>query len=160
MNITIKVEGQEKIFSKLKQIEKDLPRYADAAGLEVSRTILQEQGLRAYPPATDANRPPTPYYIRGRGMQREKQTQWGKLSYNDGKSEQLGKQWTTAPFGNFGVKIQNAVSYAKWVHGQMQAAAMARIGWRKLEEVADEKKDEAAEIFAKWVKKVIADLKL
>ena len=38
------------------------------AGQKIGRLVLDTQGLRTYPPETSANRPPEPYYVRGRAI--------------------------------------------------------------------------------------------
>jgi hypothetical protein len=115
--------------SKLSTVKQALPKTLALAGrVCAEKELLSTIGLRHYPPATAANRPPTPYYIRGRGMQ----TKHG----NTGSSERLGTRWTVY-LEMYQVKISNRTTYAKWVHGDdTQAKAMGRIGWKKLFETA------------------------
>ena len=130
--------------------------YLAQAGKESSDLILNEPGLREYPPRTAANQPPTPYYERGRGVK--------YASYLKPTSENLGKQWYRKVEGS-SIRIGNRASYAKWVHGDEQAAHMgkgARIpkGWKKLTDVAKDKFTTVKRIYQSWVNKAIKEQKL
>ena len=151
--IRIRVEGLDVVVKNLDKIGSDLPRYIMGAGKETADNVLAVQGLRRYPPMTQANQPPPPYYIRGRGMQ-------VSSSRNTGKSERLGTRWDVKQFGRLGIEISNPVSYAEWVHGERQARAMRRIGWKKLSEVAKEKAKTIEAIYNKWVNKLLERYKL
>jgi len=146
--IRIRVEGLDEVIRNLDTIGPDLPQYMRGAGIEVSNDLLSVRGLQNYPPATEANLPPPPYYIRGRGMQTS-------ASRNDGRSERLGTRWETVPRGQMGVEIRNPASYAEHVHGERQARAMAAIGWRILYEVALERVDIMTDIYNRWVDKLL-----
>jgi len=147
MTIHIEIEGLDEVLNNLDTFGRDLPKYMKGAGIEASNEILNEKGLRNYPPATEANLPPPPYYIRGRGMQTS-------ASRNDGRSERLGTRWEVLSYALRTV-IRNPVSYAKWVHGTEQARAMSRIGWKILVEVAKEKTQVIETIYNKWVNKLL-----
>jgi hypothetical protein len=147
--IKIKVRNIDVVLKNLSKLKGDLPHYIGAANQEAAREILDTQGFRAYPPATAANQPPTPYYIRGRG------TQYASKNLNN--SERLGTRWATETYGQLGMKISNPVTYAQYVHGTEQAAAMGRIGWRILFDVAKEKIGVLTEIYTKWIDKLIKD---
>lgn len=145
--INIRVDGLDKVMSNLAIVGRDLPKTLQGARYEISDAVLNTRGLRRYPPATDANRPPIPYYIRGRGMQYR--------NHNNGKSEKLGTRWQVSPYRQTGILIENPASYARYVHGEEQASAMARIGWRKLYDGALEKVPVITEIYNKWINKLI-----
>ena len=150
--IHIEVEGIEKVLKALKRFPKKIPKYLGQAGHEsATRVILPEEGLQNYPPETGANRPPTPYYIRGKGTQ--------TASKNYFNSENLGKQWYTKSTG-LDMKIGNRASYARWVHGVEQAKAMARIGWKQLFKTAKDKVGDIKKVYDAWVAKAIRDLGL
>jgi len=155
-NISITVVGLDKVLAGLGKYPSEVGRYLEAAGKETGAEIIQTTGLANYPPATAANQPPTPFYIRGRGTQ----TAHGNL-YN---SERLGSQNTNEGFSIFSVgpktTIGNRASYAKYVIGERQAKWMAKIGWRKLFDVAKEKVPQITAIYAGWVSKCIRDLGL
>lgn len=91
---------------------------------EIGSTIHKAAGV--YPAWHDT--PPYPYYIRGRGTQ-------FSASYNDQKSENLGKRWYVKVFPHY-LLVGNAASYAGWVHGEEQTATHQSHGWKKLLETA------------------------
>jgi hypothetical protein len=146
--INIKIVGLDKVNKNLAALEKDLPVYLQGARIDVTDEILNTQGLRKYPPATSANQPPVPYYIRGRGMQTS-------ASRNNNKSERLGTRWLSVPYSRIGMRISNPASYAPYVHGDDQARHMAKKGWRKLYDVAKGKTKQIGEIYSRWIDKLI-----
>ena len=125
-----------------------IEKYLGQAGHEAADDVIfPETGLQKYPPETYRNRPPVPYYERGAGM-------W-TASGLDKSSEILGKQWYAKPDG-LDMRIGNRASYAKWVHGDdTQAAAMDRIGWRKLFKTAKDKVGGIKKVYNAWVAKAI-----
>lgn len=147
-SIQITIKGLDKLQKNMAKVAADLPKYVQGAQLEISDEILNERGLRSYPPATAANAPPPPFYIRGRGMQTS-------ASRNDMRSERLGTRWQSVPYGRMGMKISNPVSYARFVHGEEQAGHMARKGWKKLFDVAKSKIGAITSIYNKWVDRLI-----
>ena len=150
--IKITVVGLDKVLAALSKFPNQIAKYVTQAGDEAAnRVILNERGLKKYPPATSANMPPTPYYIRGRGMQYK--------TYNTNSSERLGTQWYVKKAG-LGTEIGNRASYARYVVGEEQALFMAPKGWRKLYEVAMEKKDKIKAVYQAWINKLIRDLGL
>jgi hypothetical protein len=144
--IKIKVLGIDKIQANFARFQQEFQAAFRGAGDEVANEILNTEGLRKYPPATSANQPPTPYYIRGRGTQ--------YASRNNGKSERYGTQFYTEPL-QYGVEIGNRASYAQWLAGENQASRMGAIGWRKLHEVAQEKVGEITRIFQSWIERAL-----
>jgi hypothetical protein len=151
--LKIRIEGLDKVISGLEKMNGDLSDTLRLAGNEAGDEILNTKGLRSYPPVTDANRPPTPYYVRGRGMQRG-----GRRipEYNDNKSEKsYGTKFYIKPQGKFSTAIGNPVSYAPFLGGEEQAEAMAKIGWRKLWDVAKEKIDKIEKIYQDWIDRLI-----
>jgi hypothetical protein len=115
-----------------------------AAG-ETANEIMDTRGLRLYPPATAANRPPYPYYERGYGTHYS-------ASGGSKTSERYGTQWNyrTKPYG---VVIGNRASYAPFVGGDKQPAHMHLKGWRKLFDVARQKvaQGKIRWIYEKWI---------
>jgi len=144
--ISIEIKGIDKLLASVNQFPKEIASGMSAAGKEASNVILNEQGLRKYPSMTAANQPPTPYYIRGRGTQ--------TATGNKMNSERFGTQFYVES-KHFSTTIGNRASYAKWVSGNEQARAMARIGWRKLWDVAVEKRSEITRIYQAWVNRII-----
>jgi hypothetical protein len=152
--ITVKVEGLERINNLLGGITRELEDTIAAAGEEAGNMILRTQGLQNYPPATAANAPPTPYYIRGRG------TQIGGVrvpEYNNLSSKRLGTRWTVTSSG-MRTRIGNSASYAPFVHGEVQAWFMAAHGWLKLSDTAQSKLPEITQIYQAWIDRLISKL--
>ena len=100
------------------------------AGEQAGDEIMETRGLKSYPAATSANFPPTPYYIRGRGMQ--------YANSNDYRSERYGTQWNVKAYADK-VVIGNRASYAPFVGGEKSPHHMRVKGWRRLKGVAREK---------------------
>lgn len=152
--IKIDVVGEEKIIKALQQYPKQVGNYLTAAGQEAARRIiLPTQGLQKYPPGTAANRPPTPYYIRGRGMQYK--------SRNTESSEKLGTQFYAQPEkSGFSTEIGNRASYADYVVGTGQAGFMKPKGWKVLAAVAEEKRVQIVAVYQAWVDKLFSKLGL
>lgn len=150
-NIKIEVVGADKIVAGLKRFPEEIKNNFAAAGQEAAEEIIGTEGLAKYPPETDANRPPTPYYIRNRGMQYK--------TKNTGKSERYGTQFYTKK-ENYGTIIGNRASYAKYLAGEEQARHMAKIGWKKMIDVAKEKIGLITTIFNKWADYTIKKLGL
>jgi hypothetical protein len=156
--IKIDVQGIEKLIDSLEKYPREIKKYLQAAGKEAgSRVILPTEGLKKYPAATAANQPPTPYYIRGRGMQRAGRR---KPAYNDMRSERFGTQWYVKNAESMSTEIGNRASYAQYVSGEEQARALEKIGWRKLLDVAQEKLTDITRVYQTWVDKLIKDLGL
>lgn len=150
--ITIKIVGLKELQQAMKKAPDRIKRILVQAGNEVGDdVILPTEGLKTYPPKTSANQPPTPYYIRGRGTQLE-----GGNLYN---SERLGTQFyvKSEPLKTY---IGQRASYGPHVVGDEQAAVMKRIGWRKLLDVAEEKKEQIVEVYQGWVNYALKELGL
>lgn len=150
--IDIEVRGADKLARAFDEMPQKIIENMRAAAKEAGAEIINTRGLKVYPPLTDANKPPTPYYIRGRGMQYK--------TRNSGKSEKYGTRFYVRARG-YGAVIGNTASYAKYLADEkLQARHMAKIGWRKLIDVAKEKIEAVRKIFQDWVDKTIRDLGL
>lgn len=151
--ISIHVTGIDKLSANLDRLGDSIKKDLGTAGHEAATEILDTVGLRAYPPATEANRPPTPYYVRTIGMQRAGRR---KPEYNDKSSQNLGKKFYVRSTQNGTVvNIGNPVTYAPYVVGDEQSAPMAAKGWRKLVDVANEKITQITEIYQGWIDRII-----
>ena len=151
-SLKIEVTGLDELNIAMKKFPKRVIKNWSAAGKESAEDIiLPTEGLRNYPPSTGANAPPTPYYIRSRGTQ--------TATVNYGNSQRLGTKWDVTRRG-LQTKISNTVSYAKWVHGDEQAKAMAKIGWRKLFDVAKEKTKAIQRVYQAWIDKTLREVRL
>lgn len=140
-NVQITINS-ELLMKALQEAPRQLLKNMPVAGMEALKIVLDTTGIRAYPPETEANFPPTPYYIRNTGTQ--------YTSYNDQSSETYGKRWDVSASG-YTAKAENTASYAPYLVGEQQAAHMARIGWRKLGDVAREKMQRLGAVYEKWV---------
>lgn len=92
-----------------------------------------QEALEEYPPETEANRPPPPYYQRGLGTVTR--------NFVIPESQQLGENWeqqTLVGQNEVEHHIRNEVTYAAYVHGQqLQAGFHARRGWPIAIDVAE-----------------------
>ena len=149
---TIRIEGLDKLVESLRRYPNEMAAVARDAGEESAKVILETVGIQSYPPETYRNKPPTPYYIRGRGMQ-------SSPGYNTGKSERYGTKWSVEHSG-YKTVVGNVASYAPYLGGDKQAKVMGVIGWRKLREVAEEKKGIIKEIYIKWIEYVLRKIGL
>lgn len=150
--IEITVVGADKLAAALDKFGDEIKRGMKDAGDEAAKGILETVGLRKYPPLTSANMPPTPYYIRRRGMQ--------YATHNNQKSENYGRSYYVKHKAGSTV-IGNSASYAKYLAGDKdQTGKMASIGWRKLVDVAREKIGEITKIYQGWVDRLIKTLGL
>ena len=148
--LEVEIKGLDKLKRAMQKFPRTVAKNMGAAGKEAADdVILSTEGLRNYPPETTANLPPTPYYIRGRGTQ--------TASGNYGNSERLGTKWNVTRRG-YETRVSNPASYARWVHGEEQAGAMAEIGWVKLWDTAKKKLKEITLRYNKWVAKTLRDV--
>lgn len=152
--IIIKLEGLEKYQGKLEEIKKRLPEYMQSAGREAAESVvLDTQGVRKYPPILGQWRPPHyPWYERGKGS-------WTSKDNNTGSSEKYGSQWYVNT-EDYGVRIGNRASYAKWLTGKEQSTMSSIFKWRKIADVAEEKKPQIKQVFLNWLNKLLHDVGL
>lgn len=117
---------------------------------------LTATNAAVYPPTTEANQPPTPYYIRGTGTQTS--------NGNRGESKQLDKQWEKLVEieGNGVVGTVKNVNapYAPWVHGMRgQQWYHADRGWRTVKKIASDVRQGVNNIFKAGTKRFTTYLK-
>ena len=141
--IQIKVVGAEAIASGLAQFSQIAISNMSQAAQEAGTEVIKTRGLFTYPPMTNANRMPYPFYERGLGT-------WTSAMYNTRSSEDYHAQWSIVRSGT-GAIIGNSASYSMFLGGERQAIWAGVYGWRKLKEVAEEKTAEIAAIFQKWI---------
>ena len=150
--LEVEIKDLDKLMVAMKKFPRTVAKNLGAAGKESAEdVILPTEGLRNYPPETAANKPPTPYYIRGVGTQTQ--------SSNYLNSERLGTKWNVTRRGHE-TRISNPVSYARYLHGEEQAGAMAEIGWVKLWDTAKKKMKQISLRYNKWVDKTLKDVGL
>jgi hypothetical protein len=150
--IEITIRGADKLKIALDKFPEMIKKIAAQAADEAAKEVLNTTGLQRYPGMSAANQPPTPYYIRGVGMQYK--------SSNNMKSEKYGTQFYVKHEG-YGTVVGNRASYARYLTDENdQASHMARLGWRKLIDVAREKIGRITTIYNKWVEYAIDKLGL
>jgi hypothetical protein len=150
-NIDLQITGIEKIVEIFDRFPRTIDQYLGKAGKEAGDEVLKTVGLRSYPPATAANAPPTPYYIRGRGTQYRHS--------NSFKSERYGSRFYVVGTAG-GAIVGNTASYARFLGGDEQTRVAEKYGWKKLYDVAVQKIGQITEIYNAWVAKLIRDLGL
>lgn len=154
-DLYIQVVGLDKVEAAFKRFPQEIEQDIGQAAAEAAKLVIAQEGVSNYPPATEANAPPVPWYERNKGM-------WvmyhGEVVIRK-KSEHYGRKFKVEKKG-MGVTILNKVSYGKYLGGEQQARHMAQIGWRKVFDVAKEKQAEITEIFNLWIARLIRRLNL
>ena len=145
--MTVEVTGAD-------ETAKTLRNYA---GRQARKGALQavlfkiEADLGEYPASSEANSPPTPFYIRGRGTQ--------TASGNTLTSEQMNQRWETKiPSNNFNRgRVTNNASYSPFVIGDKQTAFHKRRGWPNVPAYtkARIKLKQLEKIYAKTLEKLV-----
>jgi len=149
----------------LKGVTKMLVRYeqGDLVAQQLLTKSMQQAvdltGANAeiYAPESEANQPPTPYYIRGVGTQ--------YANSNRGESKQLNTHWNkVVELHDNGVvgRVSNDAPYGHWVHGQTMQAWFHKLAdrkWRTVGKIASDMRPkinavfvEGAKIFARYLK--------
>jgi len=142
LDLKVRVRGLTALTEGFRRAPKAIGQAVADASTLAGKRIIDTVGLGKYPPMGPGNQPPTPYYVRGEGTQLK--------SKNLHNSEKLG-----ARFHSLGearglgavIKLGNTASYAPYVVGDEQSRVMAKIGWRKLRDVAKQKLSEVGKIF-------------
>ena len=152
MKLSLNVKGVDKIVKSFAEIPKSMQKYMVYAGRESADIVLDTQGIRIYPPS--GPKPAMPMTDKQRrGFFAKLHSGEIEVPYRRGQSpgsEKFGTNWHITE-KRYGVKATNRASYAELLVGDDQAGYMARIGWRKLSEVGEEKQDKVTGIFQKWV---------
>ena len=111
-----RVEGLDRLMRKFtKMADANL---AHKAVLMYAKDVESE--VTPYPPETEANQPPTPYYDRGVGMVT------GTSAHRT--SEDMLHKWMvhdTSP-----ILLENTASYSGWLSGLHQVAWAGARGWK------------------------------
>ena len=149
-DVTVTVDSKD-FESALRKLPRLFMSNMVEAGQKVGKHVIIQPGLKTYPPETNANNPPEPYYIRGRGTQRKSHA---GVSYNDNSSEQYGSQWNVKSNPRQ-VRITNAASYSGWLAGKKQSRTMRRIGWKKITVVIQERMKHIRAIFQSHIGRAI-----
>ena len=140
--ISIEVKNAKKLiqaFESGNQVAESLLVKAMQQSVDLTAT-----NAAVYPATSEANQPPTPYYIRGTGTQMSPDK-------NRGESEQLGQKWEKLveieANGVVGT-VKNQTSYGPWVHGMLgQQAYHRQRGWRRVSKIASDVRQQVNNIF-------------
>jgi len=167
MTLHIDLTEFERFRRQLERMGSQYQQTLAAAGREAAQDILNQRGIQAYPPATEANRPGRTvevefgngrvvtfrraYYIRGRGLMVPRRGGRWELQP---VSETYGKRWTVATDG-YVTRVSNNASYAQYLGGDEQPEWMRAIGWRKLTDVARERAEAIRRVFEAWIRRLI-----
>jgi hypothetical protein len=151
--ISIKVEGLDKVLKALEKFPHKIASYMSQAGVEAGKDLIEQEGLKKYPPRGPWNQPPVPYYKRGTGMVYK-----NKIVRS---SQVYGKQWYVER-KSYGAEIGNRASYAKYLAGEEGERVYwaTSHGWLPLFTTAKRHIKEITATFQKWTDKLIKDLGL
>lgn len=147
---SITIEGVDELVSKFINGDKVAEQLlVTAMGQAVDFGVLNAS---TYPPESDANQPPPPYYRRGTGTQ--------YATFNRMESQQLDKHWDgKVELEDNGVTgiISNPVSYAPFVHGTATDPTIQQWyhtlhGWRTLHKIAEDIEPRVKQIFSIFAK--------
>ena len=150
VTIKINISGDKELLAKLRAADKIIRARVLTEGMSDATRYVAKNAAE-YPAETEANAPPPPYYIRGKGTQYEK--------YNRGESEQLNLHWdrrvSERGDGVQGV-VENKTSYAPWVHSVVKQTWFHKMrGWRDIERIKQDVEQGVVQIFRSGVEKVL-----
>ena len=154
--VEVKIEGMDELIKKLDKLGKMSTIHA---GMKAAANILKGL-MTVYPDETAANFPDGPgssWYQRGKGSLYWRIRDNARVSYGK-KSEVLSSKWTMKyNESKSEATIGTNVSYAKFVQGPKgtQAKAMAKIGWRGVDVVANKELPRIQEMLFAAVKRAI-----
>ena len=133
MTTRVEVTGVDTTISSLENARDELKEVGIIYSREAMEAFIED--LSDYPPESEANQPPAPFWIRGTGL----------ATNNDGsninpQSQKLIANWVIAQDSREDESIvigRNSAGYAPWVHGShYQAGFHERRNWSKAEEVS------------------------
>ena len=117
--------GMDHLQRKLKKLER--PERSIAKGMTNYYQDIQGRA-EEYPPETSANRPPAPYYVRGRG------TFTGRTNTNT--SQKMSNKWVWKVQhlgGRVRLIIKNMATYSGFVIGERQQWYHSMRGWLRVD---------------------------
>ena len=148
---TVKIEGVEELVSRYKKGERFSRQLLDVAMTQSVKYVSKDAAI--YPPETEANRPPPPYYVRGVGTQYK--------TYNRGESRQLSEHWKWR-VDNLKTQVKGTVwnsvfTYGPYVHGIIRQMWFHKArDWRTVEKIATDTLDQVQRYF-ELSGKILAD---
>ena len=151
--LKVTFKGLDKVLASLGKFPTEIDRMRIATGNEIFKLVTRDRGggKDFYPPETQANRPPAPYYERGVGTHTGNSVQ--------ATSEQMNTKFY---FNVEGPRqyIGNTASYSPYAIGDEQTPRMGVIGWQKLIDSAREKLGGIVEIWQQGMEEIIKRLRL
>ena len=155
VTISIDIKGNKELVAKLRQVESAIRRTAMAGGMQ-DATKYVATNAAVYPPTTEANAPPPPYYIRCTGTQ--------YATYNRQESERLNLHWVPSVnvkvreggIGSVRGVVENRTSYAPWTHSVVRQSLFHRMrNWRNIERIKQDVEQGVVKIFRDGVEKAL-----
>lgn len=150
--LTIEIEGAEEVIARFNAGIQLTPIQMLTGMNQAVGAVRQDAAV--YPPETDANQPPPPYYIRGVGTQ--------LAEGNLGESEQMGTRWTgTVKMEGADVvgEVDNTASYAPHTHGRRGQRYFHKArGWRKVTDIAKQTTERVRAVFENVAKTIAGAL--
>ena len=148
--IDIKIEGIKELSGRLDKVSDLIRKMAMLGGMH-DATKYVATNAAVYPPTTEANVPPPPYYIRGTGTQYK--------GYNRNESEQLNLRWdriVSEKGDDVQGVVENKTTYAPWVHGVVRQRWFHKThNWRNIERIKNDVEQGVVQIFRHGVEKVL-----
>src|SRR3990167_2110207 len=141
--IEIEIKGLEELQARLNAGENaimpELYRGMNKA------TQLVKRDAEKYPPLSEANAPPPPFYIRGVGTQY-------RNGRNRGESQHMNDNWYAqvqlAGKDVSGIVVNALTTYAPWLHGLTRQLDLSRArGWRNVTVIAESNAKRVTDIF-------------
>lgn len=156
MSTLIEVQGLKELQAALKK----LPPLAADMGTDKANEYMINV-LRSYPPPRRVT-----YREAYGGWKSDKQRRYFFWALRNGmirvpylRTQTLSGGWAIAGSGARSF-IYNETPYVGWVMGDGQARMMQLIGWKKADDILEERKDRVTEKFNAGVKKAIKQLGL
>lgn len=156
MQFNTTVKGMKNVQSALARLRRDILSGRGTIGKELGQAATDivlapvgagDGGKKFYPPQTEHNRPPVPFYERGVGEH------WaGHIERN---SAQMNLRFYNRTMGK-DTKIGNTAPYAPDVIGMAQLPLFKSIGWLRL---IDRARRSQVAIRDAWVKIILGKIK-
>lgn len=125
--IDIKVDSRGKqVLRDLDKLTNDIKEVVEKESMNIAVTFNRE--ITDYPPPTDGNQPPTPYYARGRGYVRSNGVHPLSEQFGENVTHKIRSTPTEVE-----IEFNLKPSYSNWLVGSIdQAKVHARNGWKTI----------------------------
>jgi hypothetical protein len=135
--MTVQIKGLDELDRKMRRLAGS--KIADETLKVYAKAV--EEDVKPYPPESEANQPPTPYYKRGTGTITAKGVRK--------TSEDMMRKWSVNASSSK-VSLENRASYSAWVQGReedQQVGYHRQRGWKSAQKRAEEMLDRVQGIF-------------